>query len=102
MTKIEMKSKGAALRSSEKKHRRLFSAAVVLLICCLAFVGVAGADVPNDLPTAEVTILNDQQKETGNVDDLNIAMLFTDKGTDEQCQEYGGGLLISYLPQTGQ
>ena len=43
MTKIEMKSKGAALRSSEKKHRRLFSAAVVLLICCLAFVGAAGA-----------------------------------------------------------
>ena len=43
MTKIEMKSKGAALRSSEKKHRRLFSAAVVLLVCCLAFVGAAGA-----------------------------------------------------------
>ena len=43
MTKIEMKSKGAALRSSEKKHRRLFSAAVVLLVCCLAFVGAVGA-----------------------------------------------------------
>ena len=44
MTKIEMKSKGAALRSSEKKHRRLFSAAVVLLICSLALVGTASAD----------------------------------------------------------
>ena len=43
MTKIEMKSKGAALRSSEKKHRRLFSVAVVMLICCLAFAGAAGA-----------------------------------------------------------
>ena len=47
MTKIEMKSKGAALRSSEKKHRRLFSAAVVLLICCLAFVGAVGAEDTN-------------------------------------------------------
>ena len=54
MTKIEMKSKGAALRSSEKKHRRLFSAAVVLLICCLAFVGVAGAEVTEENAVASV------------------------------------------------
>jgi len=44
MTKIEMKSKGAALRSSEKRLRRLLSAAAVLLAVCLAFVGAAGAD----------------------------------------------------------
>ncbi|MBO5003544.1 PGF-pre-PGF domain-containing protein [Methanocorpusculaceae archaeon] len=54
MTKIEMKSKGAALRSSEKKHRRLLSAAAVLLAVCLAFVGVAGAEVTEENVVASV------------------------------------------------
>ena len=43
MTKIGMKSNGAASHSSTMKHRRLLSAAAVLLVCCLAFVGAVGA-----------------------------------------------------------
>ena len=54
MTKIEMKSKRVASRTSEMKHRRLFSAAAVLLAVCLAFVGAAGAEVTQENAVAKV------------------------------------------------
>ena len=56
MTKIGMKSNGAASHSSTMKHRRLLSAAAVLLVCCLAFVGAVGADEWYDPEATEYTI----------------------------------------------
>ena len=90
-----MKSNGAGSRSSAMKRRRLLSAAAVLLAVCLVFVGAAGATgtVPDDLPTADVTILSDGDKQDAGISDLNIAMSFTDNGTNDHVQKYGGWIV---------
>ena len=42
-----------------------------------------------DFPEADVTILSYSEKESIDITDLNIAMLFTDKGSDEHAYAYG-------------